>query len=116
MGPDVAAVALMLRVRETELAEALALDMAAPLFWPALPLSAFVEAVRADYLRQVLRRRDLFDAKEAAEEAERAIGVRVAAILSLRSELAGHFWRRTRAGGASTSDGCARSKRFTSRS
>ena len=86
-----AAVALTLRVRETELAEALALDMAAPLFWPALPLMAFADAVRADYRRQVLRRQDLFDAKEAAEEAERAVGVRVAAILSLRSELAGHF-------------------------
>ena len=48
-----AAVALMLRIRETELAEVLALDTAAPLFWPALPLVAFVDAIRADYDRQV---------------------------------------------------------------
>ena len=87
-----AAAALVLRVPHAELADTLALDLAAPFFWPALPLAAFVVAIEADYGR---RHRALvttgFAASEATEEASGALARRTAAILSFRSELAGHI-------------------------
>ena len=86
-----AAVALVMRVPQAALADALALDMAAPLFWPALPSAAFVLAIRAEVRRSEVRFSALFEPEEAAEEVRNHLASRTAAILLLRPELAGHF-------------------------
>lgn len=87
-----AAVALVLRVPQAEIADALALDLAAPLFWPTEPVAAFAAAIQADYGRRYGSRIGTgFAPDEAAEEAGTTLARRIAAILSYHSELAGHF-------------------------
>lgn len=86
-----AAVSFMLRVRDEHLADALALDIAAPIFWPILPISAFVDAIQSDYRRRLARLEDLFDGKEAIDESKRGLCRRIEEVLSIRAELAGHF-------------------------
>jgi hypothetical protein len=87
-----AAVALVLRVPQAEIADALSLDVVSPLFWPTVSVAAFAVATEADYGRRLRSRIKLgFTPNEAAEEASIALSRRIAAILSLRSELAGHF-------------------------
>ena len=86
-----AAVLLAMHVPRAELADALALDTAAPLFWPVVPVHAFAAAVRAEYGLQRARFGTLFESAEADDEAWQAIASRIAAILVLRPELAGHL-------------------------
>jgi hypothetical protein len=88
-----ALVMLALRVRRNALGMALGLDLAAPIFWPALPVTAFVTAVRRDYTR----RRDAFiqivGEAEAENDAATELVARIGDILALRPELAAHFGR-----------------------
>lgn len=86
-----AAIALALRVPTAELPMAMALEGVAPLFWPVLPISAFIQAVQAELSRQITIRRALFEPQEAADEAGGALANRIGAILTHRPELAGHF-------------------------
>ncbi len=82
---------LTLRVPRAEFADALALDNVAPLFWPVLPIRAFAQAVRAAYDWWQTRFLELADAADAAEEAEEVLASRIAAVLTVRPGLAGHF-------------------------
>lgn len=87
-----AVVRLLLRVQEAELASALSLDMAAPIFWPALPVYAFKQALAAEHLFLSTRYADVFDdPRDAQQEAAATLARRIAAILVLHAELAGHF-------------------------
>jgi hypothetical protein len=45
-----AAVRLLLAASKADLPQALALEMAAPILWPALPAAAFTEALEAEYI------------------------------------------------------------------
>ena len=85
-----ALVALALRVTSEEQRKVLALDAAAPIFWPILPVSDFTEAVCAEHLRRRAKLSFLEDA-EAEIEADNILILRIGAILTLRPELAGHF-------------------------
>jgi hypothetical protein len=87
-----AAVALVLRVPKDALVQALALDMAAPIFWPAVPVEAFARAFKCDYDRNVRRYSAVLEnAQETAHAAITALARRINNILKLRPELAGHF-------------------------
>lgn len=87
-----AVVRLLLRVQEAELASALSLHMAAPIFWPALPVRAFKQGLAAEHLCLCIRYADVFDdPQEAQQEAAATLARRIAAILVLHAELAGHF-------------------------
>ena len=86
-----AAIALALRVPTAELPMVMDLEGVAPLFWPILPISAFMQAVQVELSRQITIRRALFEPQEAAEEAGGALANRIGAILTHRPELAGHF-------------------------
>lgn len=86
-----AAVLLALRVASRELAEVLALDSEAPLFWPILPVSAFTAAVGAEHSRRQRKLAPYFGERDAEAEADSAVIKRVGELLVLRPELAGHF-------------------------
>lgn len=87
-----AAAALLFRVPLAELAQCLALDMAAPIFWPATPVKAFSEALLCEQSRLIGRYlRVLEDQREAENEAIFALIRRFNAILALLPELAGHL-------------------------
>jgi hypothetical protein len=87
-----AVIALALRVPQNALAEALALDVVAPFFWPAVPVTCFVEAIQTDHRRRHRRLiRAGFEPNEATEESHNALARRIEAILVSRPELAGHF-------------------------
>lgn len=86
-----AALAIVMRVPQASLADALALDMASPLFWPTLPVAAVLSAIRAELRRNEARFGKLLGPEEAAEEARNHLAARTTAILLLRPELAGHF-------------------------
>ena len=87
-----AAVALALRVHHrSELWEVQALDTAAPIFWSVVPVTDFTKAIQSDYKRRLVKLSSFFDAKEAEEEANRALAKRICQILTLMPELAGHF-------------------------
>jgi hypothetical protein len=87
-----AAVELLLRVPVDALSQALALDMAAPIFWPVLPVAAFCKAMTCDYTRQIRRYREVLeDEQEAKQAAIAALARRINAVLTLRPELGGHF-------------------------
>ena len=87
----VAAVALALRVPAKELSEVFALEAAAPLFWPALAVSDFAGAVMAEHTRQRQILAPYLEDAEATEVADRVLVQRIADIVTLRPELAGHF-------------------------
>ncbi len=86
-----AAVLLALRAGSSELAEVLALESEAPLFWPILPVSAFTAAVGAEHARRQRKLAPYFDEREAEAEADSAVVERVGELVVLRPELAGHF-------------------------
>jgi hypothetical protein len=86
-----AAVELLLRVPVDAISQALALDMAAPIFWPAFPVTAFCK-VTCDHVRHIRRYTEVLeDEQEARQAAVAALARRINAILTLRPELAGHF-------------------------
>ena len=95
-----AAIFLALRVHHhTNLWEVQALDTAAPLFWPVVPVADFTKAIQADHKRRLAKLSSFFGAQEAEEEANRALVKRIRQILTMMPELAGHF------GGALTKAG-----------
>lgn len=88
-----ALVMLSLRVSRNTLATALGLDLAAPIFWPALPVAAFVTAVRSDYARRRDAFLQIFDEEEAKNNAISDVLSRIGDILARRPELGAHFGR-----------------------
>ena len=95
-----AAISLALRIHHhTNLWEVQALDTAAPIFWPVVPVADFTEAIQADHKRRLAKLSSFFGAQEAEEEANRALLKRIRQILTMMPELAGHF------GGALTKAG-----------
>jgi hypothetical protein len=86
-----AALALILRVPTDDLPQVLALDMAAPIFWPLLPISAFQDALNCEYVRHVRRYARVLDHSEVEIEAIKTLARRIELILTLHPELAGHF-------------------------
>lgn len=90
-----ASIRLALRVQEAnqaDLDQALALDTAAPIFWPAFPVSAFRAALAAEYSCLTGRYMEVLeDEQEARNDAAAALARRIGAILSLHPELVGHF-------------------------
>src|SRR5271165_4195567 len=86
------AVALALRAPLEELPDMLSLDAAAPLFWPTVPLAAFVEAIRVEHTRRQQRlMKSGFEPAEARDEAGTALARRIAGVLAIHPELEGHF-------------------------
>jgi len=87
-----AAVALLFRIPEADLATVLGLEGEAPIWWPVVPVSAWIEAVAAAQARgRAALGAAGFDAKEAAEMAHDTLARRAGAILALRPELQGHL-------------------------
>ncbi len=86
-----AAIALALRIPGKELSEVFALETAAPIFWPALAVSDFSTAVRADHSRQQKNLAPYLDHAEATELADQALARRIGDILLLRPDLVGHL-------------------------
>lgn len=87
-----AAVRLLLNVPKGDLAQVMALEMATPIFWPALPSAAFGEALTNEYEGLVEQFTAVFENEnEARESALSRIANRVEAILLLHPELASHF-------------------------
>lgn len=86
-----AALALALRVARDELNDVFALDLAAPIFWPALPISAFRTGLTCEHARLVSRYMQVLDQAEAEKEAGSALAKRIEAILVLHPELAVHM-------------------------
>jgi hypothetical protein len=87
-----AAVVLLFRVPQADLASALALEGEAPVWWPAVPVVAWTAAVAATQARtRELLRSAGFDAKETVEMANATLAERAGAILALRPELRGHL-------------------------
>jgi hypothetical protein len=85
------AIALLFRVAESEIAEALALEDATAIWWPASPLSAWADGIAAEHCR---RREALlsagFDAAALGRMSEEAMLTRAGRLLLLRPELQGH--------------------------
>jgi hypothetical protein len=87
-----AAVRLLLNVPKGDLAQVLALEMATPIFWPAVPAAAFAEALTSEHDGLVEQFTAVFENEnEARESALSRIANRVEAILLLHPELASHF-------------------------
>jgi hypothetical protein len=87
-----AAVALLFVVSEADLASALALEGEAPIWWPAVPVAAWIAAVAAMQTRDQGALTALgFDDKEALDMANENLARRAGAILALRPELRGHL-------------------------
>ena len=87
-----AAVVLLFRVPEADLASALALEGEAPIWWPVVPVAAWTAAVAATQARgrESLRAAG-FEPNEMAELANTTLAQRAGAILALRPELRGHL-------------------------
>lgn len=87
-----AAVALLFRVADAEVAGALALEGAAALWWPVTPLQAWRDGVTVELARRdaVLRAAG-FDAAEAGAHTIEAVSRRAGTLLALRPELKGHL-------------------------
>ena len=86
-----AAIALALRVPAKELSEVFGLEAAAPLYWPALTVSDFAKAVMTEHTRQRQKLAPYMEDAKAAEIADHVLVRRIADIVTLRPELAGHF-------------------------
>lgn len=87
-----AAVALLFRVAEAELAEALALEGSAPLWWPITPISAWVAGASIEMTRCSDALASLsFPEAERRRCVGEMIARRVGIILLLRPELRGHL-------------------------
>jgi hypothetical protein len=88
-----AAVILVLRAPRKSLVDALALDLAAPIFWPAMHVEAFIAAVGCEHMRRRSLYQEMHEAAEAEEKAGSALLSRIDDILALRPDLAAHFGR-----------------------
>lgn len=86
------AVALLFRVADHEIGEALALEDATAIWWPASPLSAWADAIAAEHRRrcEILLSAG-FDASTSRRMSEEAMLSRAARLLVLRPELQGHL-------------------------
>lgn len=88
--PEAAAI-LLLRVPLDELNDAFTLDLAAPIFWPTLTVEAVGKALLAERRRLVARYSRVLDPAEAEQDTHATLARRIAAVLTLNPELAGHF-------------------------
>jgi hypothetical protein len=88
-----AAVLLVLRAPRKSLVDALALDLAAPIFWPATLVEAFIAAVGREHMRRRNLYQEMHEAAEAVEKAGSTLLSRIDDILALRPDLAAHFGR-----------------------
>lgn len=88
-----AAVILVLRAPRKSLVDALALELAAPLFWPATHVEAFITAVGREHMRRRSLYQEMHEAAEAEEKAGSALLSQIDDILALRPDLAAHFGR-----------------------
>jgi hypothetical protein len=87
-----AAIRLALRVPGADISQALALDTAAPIFWPIFPVAAFHTALDAEYSCLILHYKEVLEEEqEARNDAAAALARRIVAILVLHPELSGHF-------------------------
>lgn len=87
-----ALIRLVLEVPTGQLLHALSLDTAAPIFWPVLPVQAFIEAVGTHYASLVRHYGRVCDSEaETARTALDAVARRIDEILILHPELASHF-------------------------
>ena len=86
-----ALVMLILKAERSVLVMALELDIVAPIFWPSLPVEAFVKAIQQYYIWRREAHLQAFDLSEAENNAASEILKRVSMILALRPELAAHF-------------------------
>lgn len=87
-----ALIRLVLEVPTGQLLHALSLDTAAPIFWPVLPVQAFIEAVGTHYTSLVRHYGRVCDSEaEIATTAQNALARRIDEILVLHPELASHF-------------------------
>lgn len=86
-----AAVALLLRARREDLAELVSLDLTAPLFWPALHIEAFRQALLSDRCWREAGYAQLLPADQARQAAHHAQLRPIGNILQVRPELRGHF-------------------------
>jgi hypothetical protein len=86
------AVALLFRLAESDIAEALALEDATAIWWPASPLSAWADAITAEHRRRCETLLSAgFDAATSKRMAEEAMLNRAGRLLVLRPELQGHL-------------------------
>lgn len=89
----VAAIALALRVASEDIAEVLALESAAPIFWPAVKVTDFAAAVRMEHARlyEKLVQHDLWSEGQAVDVVDEALAKRIGIISRLHPDLSGHF-------------------------
>jgi hypothetical protein len=92
MSPE-AAVTMLFTNPLDEVGAAIALEGAAPVWWPVTPVAAWVVAMAAERRRLFGRLLKAFSEAEAARLAEAALSSRVELILTLRPELRGHLQR-----------------------
>ena len=69
------------------------LDVAAPIFWPSVPIADFGMAIRCEHDRLVTKLSAFCETKEAVENADEALLLRTAKIVNVMPELAVHFGR-----------------------
>ena len=69
-----AALAMVLRAPTDDLPQVLALDMAAPIFWPVLPISAFQTALNCDLVRLVGRYARVLDQERSQNRSGEVTG------------------------------------------
>ncbi len=87
-----AAISMALRIHPySNLWEIRALDTAAPIFWPTVPVTDFTEAVQADRKRILAKLSPFFEAQELEDEADRGLVKRIGQISTIMPELSGHF-------------------------
>ena len=90
-----AAIALALRVPNRAVSAVMELDLAVPIFWPALPVFEFVSALNAERARQAALFESLkgFSDEEIEKLSDEVIVKRIRSILVRRPELTAHFGR-----------------------
>ena len=86
-----AAIRLALRVSPKEISNVLALESTIPIFWPALEISNFTEAVMAERARQQEKLAQHTDEDESEMMADASLVKRIEKIRMLRPELSGHL-------------------------
>lgn len=83
---------LALRLPRNSLGDVFALETAARVFWPAIPVSAVQAAITLDHARRMERLAEIFDtAEEARTEADAQLIGRLSEVVTLRPDLAGHL-------------------------
>jgi hypothetical protein len=83
---------LAFRLPRNSLEDLFALETAAPIFWPATPVSAVQTAIALDHSRRIEQLSAIFDTpEEALTEAKAQLTGRLAEIVTMRSDLAGHL-------------------------